>query len=128
MDTIQIFTIVLIISASALCIALIFYLSKIVKSVQSINNDVKELTASLKPLIQSTLELSDNINKITFEAKDQFKISRSIVTDFRERADKILNIENKIRSGLEDAIVPFIKNIHAIGVGFESFWRSFKNK
>ncbi|HEX7357412.1 MAG TPA: hypothetical protein VF270_06885 [Ignavibacteriaceae bacterium] len=128
MDTIQIFTIVLIISASALCIALIFYLSKIVKSVQSINNDVKELTASLKPLIQSTLELSDNINKITFEAKDQFKISRSIVTDFRERADKILNIENKIRSGLEDAIVPFIKNIHAIGVGFESFWRNFKNK
>jgi len=96
--------------------------------VQSINNDVKELTASLKPLIQSTLELSDNINKITFEAKDQFKISRSIVTDFRERADKILNIENKIRSGLEDAIVPFIKNIHAIGVGFESFWRNFKNK
>lgn len=128
MDTIQIFTIVLIISASALCIALIFYLSKIVKSVQSINNDVKELTASLKPLIQSTLELSDNINKITFEAKDQFKISRSIVTDFRERADKILNIENKIRSGLEDAIVPFIKNIHAIGVGIESFWRNFKNK
>lgn len=128
MDTIQIFTIVLIISASALCIALIYYLNKIVKSVQSINSDVKELTANLKPLIRSTLELSENINKITFEAKDQFKISRSIVTDFRERADKILNIENKIRSGVEDAIVPLIKNIHAIGVGFESFWRNFKNK
>ncbi|HCY77797.1 MAG TPA: hypothetical protein DHV28_17950 [Ignavibacteriales bacterium] len=128
MDTIQIFTIVLIISASALCIALIYYLNKIVKSVQSINSDVKELTANLKPLIQSTLELSENINKITFEAKDQFKISRSIVTDFRERADKILSIENKIRSGVEDAIVPLIKNIHAIGVGFESFWRNFKNK
>lgn len=128
MDTIQIFTIVLIISASALCIALIYYLNKIVKSVQSINRDVKELTANLKPLIHSTLELSENINKITFEAKDQFNISRSIVTDFRERADKILNIENKIRSGVEDAIVPLIKNIHAIGVGFESFWRNFKNK
>jgi uncharacterized protein YoxC len=128
MDIVQILTIVLIVSASALCIALIFYLNKIVKSVQSVNNDIHELSANLKPLIQSTLELSDNLNKITSDAKDQLKISRSIISDFRERADKILSIENKIRSGVEDAVMPFVKNLHAIGIGFESFWRNFKNK
>jgi len=128
MDIVQILTIVLIVSASALCIALIFYLNKIVKSVQSVNNDIHELSANLKPLIQSTLELSDNLNKITSDAKDQLKISRSIISDFRERADKILSIENKIRSGVEDAVMPFIKNLHAIGIGVESFWRNFKNK
>jgi len=128
MDIVQILTIVLIVSASALCIALIFYLNKIVKSVQSVNNDIHELSANLKPLIQSTLELSDNLNKITFDAKDQLKISRSIISDFRERADKILSIENKIRSGVEDAVMPFVKNLHAIGIGVESFWRNFKNK
>ena len=128
MDIVQILTIVLIVSASALCIALIFYLNKIVKSVQSVNNDIHELSANLKPLIRSTIELSDNLNKITSDAKDQLKISRSIISDFRERADKILNIENKIRSGVEDAVMPFVKNLHAIGIGFESFWRNFKNK
>ena len=128
MDIVQILTIVLIVSASALCIALIFYLNKIVKSVQSVNNDIHELSANLKPLIQSTLELSDNLNKITSDAKDQLKISRSIISDFRERADKILSIENKIRSGVEDAVMPFVKNLHAIGIGFESFWRNFNNK
>ena len=128
MDIVQILTIVLIVSASALCIALIFYLNKIVKSVQSVNNDIHELSANLKPLIRSTIELSDNLNKITSDAKDQLKISRSIISDFRERADKILSIENKIRSGVEDAVMPFIKNLHAIGIGFESFWRNFKNK
>ena len=128
MDIVQILTIVLIVSASALCIALIFYLNKIVKSVQSVNNDIHELSANLKPLIQSTLELSDNLNKITSDAKDQLKISRSIISDFRERADKILSIENKIRSGVEDAVMPFVKNLHAIGIGVESFWRNFKNK
>jgi len=128
MDIVQILTIVLIVSASALCIALIFYLNKIVKSVQSVNNDIHELSANLKPLIQSTLELSDNLNKITFDAKDQLKISKSIISDFRERADKILSIENKIRSGVEDAVMPFVKNLHAIGIGVESFWRNFKNK
>lgn len=128
MDIVQIFTIVLIVSATALCIALIFYLNKIVKSVQSVNNNIQKLSANLKPLIQSTLELSENLNKITFDAKDQLKISKSIISDFRERADKILSIENKIRSGVEDAVMPFVKNLHAIGIGVESFWRNFKNK
>ena len=128
MDIIQILTIVLIVSASTLCIALIYYLNKIVKSVQSINKDMNELSANLKPLIQSATELSDHIYKITSEAKDQLRISRSILSDFRERADKLLSIENKIRSGVEDAVMPLFKNLNAVGKGVETFWRNFKNK
>jgi uncharacterized protein YoxC len=128
MDTVQILTIILIVSASALCIALIYYLNKIVTSVQSINKNINELSANLKPLINSATELSDNMNKITYEAKDQLRISRSILSDFRERADKILSIEDKIRSGVEDTVMPFVKNLHAVGKGVESFWRNFKNK
>jgi archaellum component FlaC len=128
MDIIQILTVVLFVSASALCIALIYYLNKIVKSVQSINKDMNELSANLKPLIQSATELSDHIFKITSEAKDQLRISRSILSDFRERADKLLSIENKIRSGVEDAVMPFVKNLNAVGKGVETFWRNFKNK
>lgn len=128
MDIIQILTVVLIVSASALCIALIYYLNIIVKSVQSINRDMNELSANLKPLIQSATELSDHIFKITSEAKDQLRISRSILSDFRERADKLLSIENKIRSGVEDAVMPFVKNLNAVGKGVETFWRNFKNK
>jgi archaellum component FlaC len=128
MDTIQILTIVLIVSASALCIALIYYLNKIVKSVQSINKDINELTANLKPLINSYTELSVSLNKISSEAKDQFRISRSILNDFRDRADKLLSIEDKIRSGVEDAVMPLFKNLNAVGKGVETFWRNFKNK
>jgi archaellum component FlaC len=128
MDIIQILTIVLIVSASALCIALILYLNKFVKSVQSINKNINELSANLKPLIHSATELSEHLNKISSEAKDQLRISRSILGDFRERADKLLSIENKIRSGVEDAVMPLFKNLNAVGKGVESFWRNFKNK
>jgi uncharacterized protein YoxC len=128
MNITEILTVILIASASALCIALIYYLNQIVKSVQSINNNIKELSSEIKPLIQSTLELSDKLNQITNEAKSQLSISRSIVTDFRDRADKVLNIENKIRSGIEDAVMPFIQNLHAVSKGIETFWRNFKNK
>lgn len=128
MDAVQIFTIILIASASALCIALIFYLNKIVKSVQSVDQNIKELTTNLKPLIQSSLELSENLSKITSDTKDQLRISRSVINDIRERADKILNFENKVRTGLEDAILPMVNNLNAIGKGIETFWRSFKSK
>jgi uncharacterized protein YoxC len=123
---IQILTVILILSAALLCIALIYYLNKIVKSVQSVNSDIKELSSNLKPLIQSTLELSDNLNKITANVKDQINVTQTIVSDFRERADKILNIESRIRTGFEDAVMPLVQNLHAIGRGVETFWRNFK--
>jgi uncharacterized protein YoxC len=128
MDIVEIFTIVLIISATLLCIALIYYIGQVVKSVQSINKELNELSANLKPLLHSTTELSDTINKFTSEAKDQLRISKSILTDFRERADKLLSIEDKIRSGVEDSVMPLFKNVNAVGKGIETFWRSFKNK
>lgn len=128
MDATEIFTIVLLLSASALCIALIFYLNKIVRSVQSINTNIHDLSANIKPLIQTSIELSDNLNKMTSKATEQLDISKSIVSDFRERADRLLSVEDKIRSGFEDAVMPFIKNLNAVGKGFESFWRNFKNK
>jgi uncharacterized protein YoxC len=128
MNIIEILTIILIVSASALCIALIYYLNQIVKSVHSINGNIKELSSEIKPLIKSTLELSDNLNQITDDAKSQLKISKSIVSDFRERADKVLNMENKIRTGIEDAVMPLLQNFHALGKGVETFWRNFKNR
>ncbi len=128
MDVTEIFTTLLLLSASALCIALIIYLNKIVKSVQSINTNIHELSANIKPLIQTSIELSDNLNKMTSKATEQLDISKSIVSDFRERADRLLSIEDKIRSGVEDAVMPFVKNLNAVGKGVETFWRNFKNK
>lgn len=125
---IQILTVILILSAALLCIALIYYLNKIVKSVQSVNSDIKELSSNLKPLIQSTLILSDSLNRITSDVKDQLHVTQSIVVDLRERADKVLNLESRIRSSFEDAVMPFVQNLHAIGRGVETFWRNFKNK
>lgn len=128
MNITEILTIVLIASASALCIALIYYLNQIVKSVRSLNGNIKELSSEIKPLIHSTLELSDKLNKITNEANSQLNISRSIISDFRDRADKVLNLENKVRKGIEDAVMPFVKNLNALGIGLETFWSNFRNK
>jgi len=128
MDVTEILTVILLISASALCIALIYFLYQIVKSVHSINANIQELSSELNPLIQSTLELSEKLTHIIDEAQSQLQISKSIVIDIRERADKILNIETKIRNGIVDAVMPLVQNLHAVSKGVESFWRNFRNK
>ena len=128
MNTIEILTVILLISASALSIALIYFIYQIVKSVHSISADIKGLSFKLSPLIQSTFVLSEKLAHVTDEAESQLQISKSIVSDIRDRADKILNVETKIRNGLVDAIVPVINNFQALRKGISTFWRNLKSK
>lgn len=128
MDTIEILTIILLISASALCVALIYYVQQIVKSVHSVSTDIQSLSYKLNPLIESTFVLSVKLAHITDEAESQLKISKSIVSDIRDRADNILNMEAKIRNSVENTVMPIVKNINAVGLGVGAFWRKLRNK
>ena len=126
METIEILTIILLASASALCIALIYYIYKIAKSVNSISSDIKGVSFKLSPILQSTFVLSEKLAHVTDVAESQLQISKSIVNDIRDRADIILNIESKIRGGIEDTAIPLIRNFRALRKGFDSFWKTLR--
>lgn len=126
MELVEILTVVLLISASVLCIALIYFVYQIVKSVHSISLNIESLSLRLNPLIESTLNLSNKIHLITSEVDSQLQMTRSMFSIVREHVDKILNVEIKIRDGIENAVIPIFKNVNAIGVGFASFWRNYK--
>lgn len=128
MELTEILTVILLISASVLCIALIYFLYQIVKSVHSISLNLERSLFKLNPLIESTIELSEKINYITSEVKSQLQMARSMVSDVRERVDKILITETKIRNGIENTVMPIVKNINAVSVGVGSFWKNFKRK
>ncbi len=128
MNTIEILTVILLILASALSIALIYYIYQIVKSVHSISADIRGLSFKLSPLLQSTFVLSEKLAHVTDEAESQLQISKSIVSDIRDRADKILNVETKIRNGLVDAMVPLLNNFQALRKGVSTFWGHLKSK
>jgi len=128
MNIIEILTIILLISASALCIALIYYVRQIVKSVHSVSTDIQGLSYKLNPILQSTFVLSEKLTHVTDEAESQLQISKSIISDIRDRTDKILNIETKIRGRIEDAVVPLLTNFQALRNGISSFWKTLKGK
>lgn len=128
MTVIDIFILILLLTASALCIALIIGLKKIIQSVSMLQKDINELTSSIKPLIESTQLLTENINKVTKETQSQLNVSKSIVNDIRDRVDKILDFEYKIRDGMENAVMPLINNLSAVYKGFDAFWKRYKDK
>ena len=126
MDFVFIFQIILLISASALCIYLIIYFNRITKSISSIEEDIKILAEDIKPLIKSTTALSNNINNITESAKSQIDITKSIVTDVKDRVDLMLGFEERIREGVEGPVIGLIKNLSAITKGIDTFWKTYK--
>ena len=126
MDTTEILTVILLVSASALCIALIIIHIMIAKSVHTISSNFTKLSIKVNSFIDSAQELSQKVDNIANEINSQLKISRSVVSDVREFADKLLNVETKIRDGIVGAVVPFTRNFRALGKGVGSFWQNYK--
>ncbi len=128
MEIINILYIILLVCASALCIALIVYLNRITKSVNRLEDEIKDISNKSKPLILSLNNLSEKINGIADDAKQQVDVIKSVISDFKEHADKILDLEEKVRRGIEDPISGMVKNLSAFVNGINTFWKTYKGK
>lgn len=118
----------LLITASALCIALIFYIRKISNSLKAVQKDINRLSIEIQPLITSATDLSNNLNEITDSAKGHVNMSRDVVKSIKDRVDTVLNFEEKIRGGIEGPIMSVIKEFTAIINGLTTFLNYFRNK
>jgi uncharacterized protein YoxC len=126
MNVVIVLNVILLISASLLCIALIYYLYKITKSFEEIKNNVKEITAEVKPLISSSTELSEKLSNISSEVSGQMQVTRELVMNVRQRVNMILGFEEKIRRGIEEPVLGLIRNVSAVVNGVNAFWNSYK--
>jgi uncharacterized protein YoxC len=118
----------LLLTASALCIALIVYIRKISNSLKAVQKDINELSIEVQPLINSATDLSNNLNEITDSAKGHVNMSRDVVKSIKDRVDTVLNFEEKIRGGIEGPIMSVIKEFTAIINGLTTFLNYFRNK
>jgi uncharacterized protein YoxC len=128
MNLLDILLVILIISASSLCIALIYYIWKISISIKAIQDDVSKISTDLEPLIESTNQLANNLSNISDNARGQLDTSRNIVTSIKDTVDKILEFEEYVRKGIEGPVRTFIREITAINNGINTFLEKFRNK
>ena len=128
MNLIDFLLALLLLTASALCIALIYYIWKISNSLKSVQRDVNELSTKIQPLINSATELSNNLNEITDSARGHVNMSRDVVTSIKDRVDTILSFEEKVRGGIEGPIMSVIKEFSAISNGLSTFLNNIRKK
>ena len=128
MELVNIFYIILLASASGLCIALIIYLYRITRSVGKIEIDIRDITNQIKPLIASTTNLSEKLNFISDEAKKPIIIVKEVVEDIKDRINVILEFEEKLRKGVEGPLTKLLNSISGISNGINTFWDSYKRR
>ena len=126
MNLTDILTVILLISASALCIALIFYLAKITSAVKAMQKDLNEISSKINPLIDNAAELTEIISTITEDARGQIQTSKNIVQSVKNRVDTILSLEERARGGIEGPLMTLVNNFRAIANGLNTFISHFK--
>jgi uncharacterized protein YoxC len=128
MDINNIFSILLLASGSALCIALIFYFNRITQSISKIEVDIRELTKQIDPLITSTTLLSEKISSISDSAKKPILLINEVVEEIKDRIDVILEFEEKIRNGVDGPLSKLLNSLSGISNGINTFWTTYKKR
>jgi predicted PurR-regulated permease PerM len=126
MTFIEILTAVVLVLSAVLCLALIFYLGRITKSVKQLQDNITELSGKLSPLISSLSELSSKLYEISNEASNQIDASKRIVSNVKEQVDKYVELGDKIRLGIEDPVDKILSNFKAIANGVSTFFNHLK--
>jgi uncharacterized protein YoxC len=128
MEIANIFYILLLASASGLCIALIFFLLKIARSIHRIEIDIRDITHQAKPLIASALILSEKLKFISDEAKQPIVMLKDIVENIKDRIDVILELEEKLRRGVEGPLSKLLNTVSGVRNVFNDFWENYKRQ
>jgi uncharacterized protein YoxC len=126
MTLIDVLTVVVLILLSALIVFLIVYLGKITHSIQDLQKDIGKLTEKLEPLLSSLSELTEKFSELGEQARRQLDATKGIVFSVKNRVDKILEFEEKIRAGINEPITGFLNQLKAISNGVSTFLNYLK--
>lgn len=121
MTLIDLLTAVVLVLISALVIFLIVYLGKITRSIQALQKDISKITDRLEPLLSSLSELTIKLSDLGDQAKRQLEITKGMVFSVKERIEKILEFEGRIRAGIEGPVMGVINQFKAISNGVSTF-------
>ncbi len=126
MNVIDILLIILILSASALCIFLIFYLKKLVDQVEAVRKDVRELVEKTTPVLENLDVVTRRANRIILDVENYWNEIDSSIKKVRERISGLTSLKRYTEA--ENPVSELIKNVKAFAKGFVAFWQAIKHR
>jgi uncharacterized protein YoxC len=114
-------------SLSALCIYLIFTLSKLRETLDTLQKDIQEISRNTLPVFDNLKVITDKIRNISENVDDQIGILRSSVESIREVTDNIVSFEYGIQEKIEGPVMEAFSFIAAVIKGVKAFAQKLKS-
>jgi uncharacterized protein YoxC len=114
-------------SLSALCIYLIFTLSKLRETLDTLQKDIQEISRNTLPVLDNLKIITDKFRNISENVDDQIGILRTSVESIREVVDNIVSFEYSIQEKIEGPVMEAFSFIAAVVKGFKAFAQKLKS-
>lgn len=124
MTLIEVLLIILILSASTLCVYLIFSIKKLLKEVEVVRADIHEFINKANPVLNNLADVSQKANRIVSEAENYWDEIDSSIKKLKEKVNDLTSFR-KFRDA-ENPTSELIRNIKALIKGASAFWHAFK--
>jgi len=125
----DILTALLILSVSALCVYLIFFLKRTTQTLETLKNDIHRLADKADPVLSKLDSVSDSIKYVVDELKDHVLAFGDVLDQAKEKAESLLNIDKKIRTSIENSpIADLYRRLNSVSKGVSAFWNTYKRK
>jgi len=92
-------------SAAALCVYLIYVLSRLNGMLLLFQRDFSEITRNLKPILENLNTVADRLKSITTKVDEQVILFKSSLESFKALADNVVSFENRVQESLEEPII-----------------------
>jgi len=111
---------------AALCIYLIFTISKLRASFTKIQEDMSELNRNAIPLVENLKIVSDKVKNISENVDDQITILHSSVESIRDMTDNIVSFEKKVQHEVEGPVMEAVSFVSALVKAVQVFVAKMK--
>ena len=119
----DIFIIVLLFSASVLCLSLIYFFLRISRSLEAMETDFKKVADQMTPLLESLNALSRTIKTLTEDVRAQLDKTNWIINEVKAKVEGLLYFENKIKESLENPAQTLMATLQGIKTGVSALFK-----
>ncbi|KAF0152470.1 MAG: hypothetical protein FD143_1108 [Ignavibacteria bacterium] len=123
-DLVQILLVLLIITATALCVYLILVLKKLVVQLNDLQKDIKQLVDSTIPVLKNLNEVTLRANRIVSSAENYWQGIERSIENVRMKFSNFTSVGRF--DGAEYPARNLVQNIKAFYRGFTTFWQELR--
>lgn len=94
----------LLLSASALCVAVIVYMGRITRKIEEMQSDIKKISEQVSPLVDSLQLISRSVAELTEKLNKQVSEVEWIVSEVKDKIETVKNFSSALRAGVDDRL------------------------